>query len=122
MKPLTREQRVALLSMYHRDWGHNEKPTYLDWRRECHQSFCGAFMVPWCGMWLGIEPDGYAHSQRGNLMYDSRLPKCDQCGDAAHVKDSGLLLCAPCYMKDAKRSARTKSEYVASIVIETRKG
>jgi len=59
---------------------------------------------------------------KGNLMHDSRLPKCDQCGDAAHVKDSGLLLCAPCYMKDAKRSVRTKSEYVASIVIETRKG
>ena len=55
-------------------------------------------------------------------MYDSRLPKCDQCGDAAKVKDSGLLLCAPCYMKDAKRSVRTKSEYVASIVIETLKG
>lgn len=60
-------------------------------------------------------------------MYDSRFPECNQCSTeenfvAAHVKDSGLLLCAPCYMKDAKRSARTKSEYVASIVIETRKG
>ena len=54
-------------------------------------------------------------------MYNFRLSKCEQCGDAAHVEDSGLLLCAPCYMKDAKRSARTKSEYVASIVIETRK-
>ena len=19
-------------------------------------------MIPWCGMWLGIEPDGYTHS------------------------------------------------------------
>lgn len=57
----------------------------------------------------------------GRVMYNSRLPKCDQCGEAAKVKDSGLLLCAPCYMKDAKRSARSKSEYVASIVIETRK-
>ena len=60
-------------------------------------------------------------------MHDSRFPECNQCSTeenfvAAHVKDSGLLLCAPCYMKDAKRSARTKSEYVASIVIETRKG
>jgi hypothetical protein len=61
-------------------------------------------------------------------MYDSRFPECNQCSTeenfvAAHLKDkdSGLLLCAPCYMKDAKRSARTKSEYVASIVIETRK-
>ena len=22
----------------------------------------GALMVPWCGMWLGIETDGYTHS------------------------------------------------------------
>ena len=22
----------------------------------------GCIMVPWCGMWLGIEPDGYTHS------------------------------------------------------------
>ena len=22
----------------------------------------GCIMVPWCGMWLGIETDGYAHT------------------------------------------------------------
>ena len=22
----------------------------------------GCIMIPWCGMWLGIEPDGYTHS------------------------------------------------------------
>lgn len=22
----------------------------------------GCIMVPWCGMWLGIETDGYTHS------------------------------------------------------------
>lgn len=22
----------------------------------------GCVMVPWCGMYIGIEPDGYAHS------------------------------------------------------------
>jgi hypothetical protein len=22
----------------------------------------GCVMLPWCGMWLGIEPDGYTHS------------------------------------------------------------
>ena len=22
----------------------------------------GAVCVPWCGMWLAIEPDGYTHS------------------------------------------------------------
>jgi len=59
-------------------------------------------------------------------MADSRLQECNQCSTeenfvAAHVKDSGLLLCLPCSMKDAKRSTKSKSEYVASIVIETRK-
>lgn len=27
-----------------------------------YEQFFGALMVPWCGMWLGIEPDGYTHS------------------------------------------------------------
>jgi len=63
MKPLTREQRVALLSVYHRDWGHSEKPSYLAWRRSGYNNtLINCFMIPWCGMWLGIEPDGYAHS------------------------------------------------------------
>ena len=22
----------------------------------------GCIMVPWCGMWVGIEEDGYAHT------------------------------------------------------------
>ena len=46
-------------------------------------------------------------------MHDSRFPECNQCSTeenfvAAHVKDSGLLLCLPCSMKDAKRSAKLK--------------
>ena len=63
MRALTRDQRVALLSVYHRDWGHHAKPSYLTWRRTAVRApFDGCVMVPWCGMWLGIEPDGYTHS------------------------------------------------------------
>ncbi len=63
-KPLTREQRVALLSVYHRDWGTYEKPSYLAWRRSGHNCpMVGCFVIPWvAGMWLGIETDGYTHS------------------------------------------------------------
>jgi hypothetical protein len=45
-------------------WNHHEqaKPlSYLAFRRSV---FVGrdCAMVPWCNMWLGIEPDGYTHS------------------------------------------------------------
>ena len=60
-KPLTKEQRIALFRIYQREW--NAKPaTYLAFRRTASQSYMGCVMVPWCGMWLGIEPDGYTHS------------------------------------------------------------
>jgi hypothetical protein len=35
--------------------------TYRQFRKLARVSF-GALMVPWCGMWLGIEQDGYTHS------------------------------------------------------------
>lgn len=35
--------------------------TYRQFRKLAHVSF-GCVMVPWCGMWLGIETDGYTHS------------------------------------------------------------
>jgi hypothetical protein len=37
------------------------KMTYRQFRKLAIVSF-GALMVPWCGMWLGIEQDGYTHS------------------------------------------------------------
>ena len=66
MKP-TRQQVEALYSIYHRDW-HNypDKPvSYLQFRRGATRpiSFMdGCIMVQFCGMTLGIERDGYAHS------------------------------------------------------------
>ena len=63
MRALTRAQRVALLSVYHRGWGSHAKPSYLAWRRTARRApFDDCVMVPWCDMWLGIEPDGYTHS------------------------------------------------------------
>jgi hypothetical protein len=35
--------------------------TYLEFRRTVSAGF-DCVMVRWCGMWLGIEPDGYTHS------------------------------------------------------------
>lgn len=35
--------------------------TYRQFRKKVQFSFDCA-MVPWCGMWLGIEQDGYTHS------------------------------------------------------------
>ena len=61
MKVTTREQREALLRIYKRDW--EDKPaSYTEFRRTAYHSVMGCLMVEWCGMWLGIEPDGYTHS------------------------------------------------------------
>jgi len=27
-----------------------------------YDGLMGCVMLPWCGMWLGIEPDGHTHS------------------------------------------------------------
>jgi len=64
MKRLTREQRIALLSVYHRDWGKFEKPSYLQWRRNARRMIGDdrCILVEWCDMWVGIEADGYAHT------------------------------------------------------------
>jgi hypothetical protein len=35
--------------------------TYRQFRRTVHSGY-DCVMVHWCGMWLGIEPDGYTHS------------------------------------------------------------
>lgn len=44
---------------------HFGKPmTYKDFRKEVMPTFGmdDAVVVPWCGMWLCIEKDGYTHS------------------------------------------------------------
>jgi len=55
---LNKAQRVAL----HRKWLQADQGlSYLAFRRTVKHGFDCA-MVEWCGMWLGIESDGYTHS------------------------------------------------------------
>jgi len=58
---LTKEQRHSLLRVWQR--GQSDL-SYLQFRRSVESGFCmdGAVVVPWCGMWLAIETDGYTHS------------------------------------------------------------
>jgi hypothetical protein len=58
---LTKEQRQALHTVWLRN---NQGKTYREFRTTVQPQLCGdsAVMVQWCGMWLGIEPDGYTHS------------------------------------------------------------
>ena len=64
---LTRQQRVALKSVYDRP----REPQFDQYRRQSYRAFrktvqpvimSDCIMVHWCGMWLGIETDGYTHS------------------------------------------------------------
>lgn len=67
---LTRAQRVALKRVYdrpvttfatHGQTIKGTRGTYREFRKTA-QPGSGCIMVAWCGMWLGIEPDGYTHS------------------------------------------------------------
>ena len=57
----TRSQRQALLRVFKRA---PLAMPYRAWRATVQPTFgCdGAIAVPWCGMWLCIERDGYTHS------------------------------------------------------------
>ncbi len=62
----TREQRETLKRKwveqnYRRKMNWQHALTYSQFRRTV-EAGCGCIMVLWCGMWLGIEPDGYAHT------------------------------------------------------------
>ncbi len=70
MMVLTRLQREALKKVFDRGQTGSPKKgqawqgSYREFRRAVRPEIggFGAVMVPWCGMWLGIEPDGYTHS------------------------------------------------------------
>ena len=57
---ITRKQAEAI----YRKWKQSPdgSPSYLHFRRRWRQGFGDYVRAQWCGMWLGIEPDGYAHS------------------------------------------------------------
>ena len=60
----TRAQREAMGRLYLRTVNEIPAPqSYLKWRRNVvNDRLCGCLMVPFFGMWCGIEPDGYTHS------------------------------------------------------------
>ena len=65
---LTRQQIEAVHGIYLREKTSYEiddhrklARSYMQVRRSVVPGF-GCVMLPWCGMWLGIEPDGYTHS------------------------------------------------------------
>jgi hypothetical protein len=60
----TREQVEAFKSIYDRPADNGPPaPTYLQFRRTIVRApFDTCYMVPWLGMWLGVERDGYTHS------------------------------------------------------------
>lgn len=60
MVKLTRAQRQSLYRKFSQNPDGAE--TYREFRRRVHGSFDDAVMLPWCGMWLGIETDGHTHS------------------------------------------------------------
>lgn len=80
MKVTTKAQRLAIKQVFDRQaltpierngvvfaqrWANyspdNPQLTYRQFRRLVKPSY-DCLMVPWCGMWLGIEKDGYTHS------------------------------------------------------------
>lgn len=62
MVQTTRAQREALHEVWKRRIRGNPNPmTYKQFRKTVMPGI-GFIMVPWAGMILGIEPDGYTHS------------------------------------------------------------
>ncbi len=59
----TKAQRLAIKRIYLRDGSHRGM-TYREFRSTAQPTFgCdGAIVLPWAGMWLCIERDGYTHS------------------------------------------------------------
>lgn len=67
MVKTTRKQRIAIHRKW-KQWIHPEGdpvwPSYKAFRKTVRPTIgCdNAVTVPWCGMWLCIETDGYTHS------------------------------------------------------------
>ena len=60
----TRAQREAMGRLYMRTVTTvPPEKSYLQWRHAVqHNGLMGCLMVQFCGMWCGIEKDGYTHS------------------------------------------------------------
>lgn len=61
MTKTTRQQRLAIKRLYDRA---TTRGDYRSFRAQVQPTFGldGAIVIPWCGMWVCIETDGYAHT------------------------------------------------------------
>ncbi len=58
---LTKQQRKAVYKVWLRTLHDEEAKPYKAFRKDVVPGF-GCVMLPFAGMWLGIESDGYTHS------------------------------------------------------------
>lgn len=57
----TPEQLVALTRKF--EISPDGAATFEEFKARAHNdNLMGCIMLPWCGMWLGIETDGHTHS------------------------------------------------------------
>ena len=56
---VTVPQMIALFTKWKQS---DQGMSWLDFANSASSGTFGCIMVYWCGMWLGIEQDGYAHS------------------------------------------------------------
>lgn len=59
MIKINKLQQKALFKKWQID---NNDMSFLQFRRSILSGSYSCIMVNWCGMWLGIETDGYTHS------------------------------------------------------------
>jgi len=69
---LTKPQRQALFDLYQRNTltfdgtffraSEQGTITYRQFRTKVIHAWDNCAIIPWCGMWIGIEADGYTHS------------------------------------------------------------
>ena len=59
MIEMTEEQRVSVKRVYERSPDGSKTLDAFEARLE---PFGECLMIEWCGMWLGIEPDGHTHT------------------------------------------------------------
>jgi len=62
---MNRQQLESLYRVFCRD--PDGSPSFLHFRRRAELGVAcrpdeRTYLILWCGMWLGIEPDGYTHS------------------------------------------------------------
>ncbi len=68
MMVLTRPQRESIKKLYERylrsDGADDFRMSYREFRKHAQPLIggSGCIMVPWCGMWVGIELDGHTHT------------------------------------------------------------